>query len=101
VCDKCAIHYANIQQCDYGDEIPSRAESKTKKPTVEKVRRTPTTVPLLPKSRPQPQDLEMFTYASSNWDPFTRHPPSVEPEISLLMGSCKFTGLANRGREPD
>ncbi|OCT50089.1 hypothetical protein CLCR_07346 [Cladophialophora carrionii] len=100
VCDKCAVHYANIQKCDYGDESPSSQEPMTKKPAAEKLRRALKAVPILPKSRHR-QDVGFSTLARpapSNWDPFTQHPPSVEPDISLLMGTCQFTPV-RQGRE--
>jgi hypothetical protein len=98
VCDKCAIHYAHIQKCDYGDESPSSQESMTKKPAAEKLRRALKAVPILPKSRHR-QEVGFSTLArpaSSNWDPFKQHPHSVEPDIHLLMGSCQFMPAMRR-----
>ena len=92
ICDKCAVHYANIQKCDYGDESPTQ-ESMTKKPAAERLRKALKAVPILPKSRHQ-QNLEPLTLvrsASPSWDPFTQHPHSVEPDINLLMGTCQCT----------
>lgn len=93
VCDKCSVHYANIQKCDYGDESSSGQESSTKKqPVARKSRHTPQAVPILPKSRHE-KPIEPLTLAGaipSKWDPFTQHPPSVEPDINLLMGTCGF-----------
>ena len=91
VCDKCRMHYTNIQTCDYGDESPSGSESMTKKPAPDKSRRAQKAVPILPKSRHQQQSLRPSSSAESNWDPFSQHPPSVEPDISLLMGTCQST----------
>ena len=89
MCDKCAVHYANIKRCEYGDESPSGSESMTKKPVAEKLRRTQKAVPILPKSRQPQENLDVLSSASSRWDPFTQHPPSVEPDINLLMGTCQ------------
>jgi hypothetical protein len=98
VCQKCAIHYSNIQKCDYGDESPTGSEPAVKKPAAEKIRRALNrAVPILPKSRQEPQfqgriDQPLVIRESSTlsaWDPFTQHPPTVEPEINLLMATCR------------
>ena len=103
MCDKCTIHYAHIQKCDYGDESPTSQESMTKTPAAQKLRKARKAVPTLPKSR-QPREVEFSTLArsaSSSWDPFMQHPPSVEPDIDLLMGTCQFTSVMHRvGRAP-
>ncbi|OAL39775.1 hypothetical protein AYO20_00687 [Fonsecaea nubica] len=99
VCDKCVIHYANIQQCDYGDQSSSADEPTTsKRPATQEPRSTLRMVPLLPKSRLQHRDAGHFTLpssGSSTFDPFTQYPPSLEPDINLLMGTYFSSHIFN------
>ncbi|OQV00918.1 Fungal specific transcription factor domain-containing protein [Cladophialophora immunda] len=98
VCDKCAIHYANIQKCDYGDHSPTADEPAPTRPAAEKLRRTSRTVPILPKSRQQHRSADALVLAragSSTFDPFTQHPPSLEPDINLLMGTYFSSHIFN------
>ncbi|KIW81370.1 hypothetical protein Z517_04395 [Fonsecaea pedrosoi CBS 271.37] len=99
VCDKCVIHYANIQQCDYGDQSSSAGEPTTsKRPATEEPKSTPRRVPILPKARLQDGNagpLALSRSGSSRFDPFTQHPPSLEPDISLLMGTYFSSHIFN------
>ncbi|KIY02313.1 uncharacterized protein Z520_02451 [Fonsecaea multimorphosa CBS 102226] len=100
VCDKCAVHYANIQQCDYGDQSPTAGESTTAttRSAAEKLRSSLRTVPILPRPRPNhksPGSLVPVGAGSSTFDPFTQHPPSVEPDIDLLMGTYFSSHIFN------
>ena len=74
--------------------LPTETEPIVKKPAAEKIRTVLNkVVPILPKirSQQQQQDVEqpLFSSGPSGWDPFVQHPPTMEPEVNLLMGTCK------------
>ncbi|OAP56274.1 hypothetical protein AYL99_09453 [Fonsecaea erecta] len=100
VCAKCAVHYVNIQRCEYGDQSPMIDKSTTTTiPAADKMRsRALKTVPILSRSRPQHRNTGSLVLAgtgSSTFDPFTQHPPSLEPDINLLMGTYFSSHIFN------
>ncbi|EXJ59498.1 uncharacterized protein A1O5_12123 [Cladophialophora psammophila CBS 110553] len=70
----------------------------TRRPATEKPRIASKTVPILPKSHQQQTNIESLILTrsgSSAFDPFTQHPPSLEPDINLLMGTYFSSHIFN------
>lgn len=98
ICGKCAIHFKNIYKCDYGDDSPS-SEEFTATGSVSRASTASNNITILPK--PAQSNIFLLTRSWSPTaavDPFSQHPPSREPDIPLLMGTCKSKSKRAIGR---
>lgn len=90
VCRKCRVHFTNVTECDYGQAHEQDAASPSDSDS-QRANRV-----LVPPPRPQPKLLSKNpvvvpprSVSPSMLDPFSSHPPCEEPDIDMLMETCK------------
>ena len=88
---KCAIHYTNITECDYGQYDLSETENVEEMEPMSKG----STSMLQRKEEGQEREARTLpirrfrSVSSSLLDPFKSHPECNEPDVDALMKTCK------------
>jgi hypothetical protein len=91
VCRKCEVHFANIDECDYGQHDVldvNRAESTEEASEEPRPATWEEQLTLQPK-RGRPSIGPRRSVSPTLLDPFKSHPDCSEPEADLLMKMCK------------
>lgn len=97
VCRNCAIHFVNIEKCDYGhavsrlDEYLATSPPKPKSPAKDVSRKRKAYGELSPKVEEDVFDASLsLRPGSTGLDPFQTYPPTSLDGADSLISHCKF-----------
>ena len=95
VCRKCVVHYTNITECDYGQFDVSEPENMEE---MEPVPESSTSALQQDEQAEEPKirNLPIRRVRSVSpglLDPFKSHPACNEPDLDVLMKTCKLSLL--------